>query len=673
MRLLRCGLILVFLLGSACGGTEPGADDDCGAGQTACDGVCVDLAVDPDHCGECGRACADGQSCADGACACPGGRIDCDGRCIDPLTDDAHCGTGSTCEELGACEGHLTCRAGSCGCPDGRVACGGECIDPWNDPAHCGTGTTCEELVACGEGLLCESGSCTCPGGLVDCDGRCIDPLTDTAHCGLGGTCAELVECPSEFLCVNGACTCPGELVDCDGRCIDPRSDEAHCGTGATCEELVACGDEFLCVNGACTCPDGLLDCDGRCIDPRTDVAHCGIGTTCAELTACPVGALCAEGVCTCPEGQASCAGSCTDILGDPLNCNGCGVECPPGGPNTEPMCSSGACDLTCALGYGDCDGDPATGCETALAVGDAANCGGCGVTCGETAECLVDSCVDRAAPYIVGTTPAAGAQDVDQDAPITLAFSEPVDYTGDWFAVSCTTSGSRGPADFRVASTDEALTLVPNTPFERLETCTVTVYGAQITDQDPIDPPDAMVADYQFSFDITDRIVLLAEDFEDGIPPDWTLFNLDGRTPATSVAYVNAAWVVRSMYRFGSNNAVVSTSWYSPAGAADDWMMTPAVALPAGRDCRLDWWAFAPDASYPDGYEVRVSTTDATPAGALANPALLVVSGEESTWTARSVGLAGYGGSTVYVAFRNNSNDKFLLYVDDVRVSCRP
>jgi hypothetical protein len=377
-------------------------------------------------------------------------------------------------------------------------------------------------------------------------------------------------------------------------------------------------------------------------------------------------------GDCTCPEGQAACTGSCIDILGDPLNCNGCGAVCPPGGPNTVPTCSAGACDLACVTGYGDCDADPASGCETALAAGDSTHCGGCGVTCGATEECLVDSCVDRA-PVVVDTIPAAGAQEVSRDATITLTFSEPVDPTGDWFGVSCTWSGQRGPADFTVSENGSTWTLVPNTPFGPLETCTLTVTGTQVADEDTFDPADAMAADFQFSFRIA-ALVLLAEDFEAGMPPGWTTFNVDGRTPDPQVSFVNAAWVVREDFAFNAaDHAAFSTSYYAPVGAADDWLMTPALVLPAGLNCLLEWQAVTYDPMYSDGYEVRIATIDPSPAGALANPSLVSIPAEASTWTSHSVGLAAYAGSTAYLAFRNNSNDKFLLLVDDVRVTCVP
>ncbi|HPN80172.1 hypothetical protein, partial [Dokdonella sp.] len=41
----------------------------------------------------------------------------------------------------------------------------------------------------------------------------------------------------------------------------------------------------------------------------------------------------------------------------------------------------------------------------------------------------------------------------------------------------------------------------------------------------------------------------------------------------------------------------------------------------------------------------------------------------ENSAWTSRAVALGAYAGQQVYIGFRNNSNDKFLLLIDDVKV----
>lgn len=63
---------------------------------TDCSGQCVNLYTDPDHCGSCGRQCADGQECK----LVPGEGIlcvsvlseTCNGKQVDLKTDNDHCG-----------------------------------------------------------------------------------------------------------------------------------------------------------------------------------------------------------------------------------------------------------------------------------------------------------------------------------------------------------------------------------------------------------------------------------------------------------------------------------------------------------------------------------------------------------------------------------------------------
>jgi hypothetical protein len=44
----------------------------CGVGKHSCSGKCVDLEVDRDHCGSCGNACDDRETCKQGSCAAAG-------------------------------------------------------------------------------------------------------------------------------------------------------------------------------------------------------------------------------------------------------------------------------------------------------------------------------------------------------------------------------------------------------------------------------------------------------------------------------------------------------------------------------------------------------------------------------------------------------------------------
>lgn len=163
---------------------------------------------------------------------------------------------------------------------------------------------------------------------------------------------------------------------------------------------------------------------------------------------------------------------------------------------------------------------------------------------------------------------------------------------------------------------------------------------------------------------------VIFSENFNGATPlSTWTLYNQDGRTPNAAVNYVTDAWVVREDFDTTGvgDFAATSTSWYTPAGASDDYMVTPSLTL--GGASVLEWDAKAQDAAFPDGYEVRISTTGPTVAGLLANPPLYTTAAENATWVRRSVNLSTYANQTVHIAFRNTSNDMFLLLIDNVTV----
>jgi len=161
--------------------------------------------------------------------------------------------------------------------------------------------------------------------------------------------------------------------------------------------------------------------------------------------------------------------------------------------------------------------------------------------------------------------------------------------------------------------------------------------------------------------------------------PAGWLLANVDNRVSAVSVAYVNQAWERREDFIFNvADSCAFSTSWTVPAGVADDWMWTPVIG-PITPGSLLKWKAVAPDAEFPDGYEVRVMpVSNGPPNGSDGNIGNMVsnstivfsVAAENSSWTDREVDLSGYAGQSIYIAFRNNSNDQFLLLIDDIEVS---
>lgn len=105
----------------------------------------------------------------------------------------------------------------------------------------------------------------------------------------------------------------------------------------------------------------------------------------------------------SCSTGRADCDGDprngCeVSLLTDRFNCGGCRVDCP--SPfHSQPSCVAGVCTSTCQIGYGDCDGNRANGCETDLNF-DASNCQSCGAACslshatsGCRGGCIVTGC----------------------------------------------------------------------------------------------------------------------------------------------------------------------------------------------------------------------------------------------------------------------------------------
>jgi predicted extracellular nuclease len=105
--------------------------------------------------------------------------------------------------------------------------------------------------------------------------------------------------------------------------------------------------------------------------------------------------------------------------------------------------------------------------------------------------------CAD-AAPEVTSTFPVDGATDFPISANLNVTFSEPVDVSGSWLSLSCSISGvvnatvSGGPISF---------TLDPDVNLVDGENCTLTIYAANVTDQDTNDPPDNMQLDFTIGF----------------------------------------------------------------------------------------------------------------------------------------------------------------------------
>lgn len=153
-----------------------------------------------------------------------------------------------------------------------------------------------------------------------------------------------------------------------------------------------------------------------------------------------------------------------------------------------------------------------------------------------------------------------------------------------------------------------------------------------------------------------------------------WTVIDADGLTPAANVSFITNGW--NRINRLGTegsfggpagNYAAMSTSWYTPAGTSNDWLISPTVPI-SGASPTLYWDAKSQDTTYLDGYKVMLSPNGGNTIADF-TVELYSNTGESSTWTSRAADLTPYIGQNVRFAFVNNSNDKFMLLVDNIKV----
>jgi hypothetical protein len=163
----------------------------------------------------------------------------------------------------------------------------------------------------------------------------------------------------------------------------------------------------------------------------------------------------------------------------------------------------------------------------------------------------------------------------------------------------------------------------------------------------------------------------IMSENFDAAttLPTGWTQLNIDALTPATGVSFMGTSgWIARPKATGSTDNQAVSTSWYTPAGISNDWLISPSIAVPASGVNVVQFDAMAPDANYLDGFKVYISTSPIT-AASLPTTAVLTVPAAANTYTSYSASLASFAGQNIYVAIQNYSNDMYLLFVDNFKV----
>lgn len=174
----------------------------------------------------------------------------------------------------------------------------------------------------------------------------------------------------------------------------------------------------------------------------------------------------------------------------------------------------------------------------------------------------------------------------------------------------------------------------------------------------------------------IQEKTVYFYCDFENGIPGDFKLYNLDYQPfHFTMIQYGfknGDSWILK--YSDKNYFAASSSKYELQAGTvlrpADDWIITPAVKIKA-RDALLSWKAKAvcENSKSGDGYKVLLSTSGNRPEDFKEAPIYTIGEETRNQWSEHLVNLGEYVGKSVYIAFVNNSFDREVLAIDDIKV----
>ena len=276
----------------------------------------------------------------------------------------------------------------------------------------------------CDDNVLCTfdervDGTCTHTPQHFMCLGGSYCSLTE--GCALGNACATDDDCMRPDNCVTVTCDpksarCAYHYLDsdedgetplvCGGKDCNDAEFWVHSDAPETCDGLdndcdgvrdpakdSKCLSGESCVLGKCECDAGATTCalgsgvEARgCFDLQSDAEHCG---SCPH--ACVGLETCKQGQCACEAPLSRCSDNvCHDLSADKANCGACGVDCGNG------ACQAGEC--VCPANTENCGSAQAFDCRDTQTDGN--NCGSCGKACGAGSGCANAKC-DAEVEYV--------------------------------------------------------------------------------------------------------------------------------------------------------------------------------------------------------------------------------------------------------------------------------
>lgn len=126
----------------------------------------------------------------------------------------------------------------------------------------------------------------------------------------------------------------------------------------------------------------------------------------------------------------------------------------------------------------------------------------------------------------------------------------------------------------------------------------------------------------------------------------------------------------VFQVFDYGQQNAHTGTRcaivhYNDNAVGNSDWFIAPVVT--AGGPLTLLYWAASQDPSYLESWEVRVSTTGRN-IGDFTN-VVETVTDAPPLWLRHTVDLSAFAGQSIYIAWKYNAADRYVMKLDDIDI----
>ena len=241
---------------------------------------------------------------------------------------------------------------------------------------------------------------------------------------------------------------------------------------------------------------------------------------------------------------------------------------------------------------------------------------------------------------------------DIATDNPYKPVQNLKANIVGEGVILTWNKSDNVAPDRYKVLRDGTELAETTGTTYTDNSTVMQTTYNyCVIAVYDGIDVPGAPL--YTTSFETTER---------DGI----SIINANGDSHTWGY-YLGASFVHSGSY------CAIDYSWNNSPITPNDWLVLPAVALPAGLSS-LEYYVAAYSSGNPlEHYDVYISTSYAPGSTDVSSFTSLygeTLSSTTAAWTKHTIDLSAYAGNTVALAFRHwNSYDQWAIMLDDVSV----